>query len=334
MKQVLDFMVIGAQKCGTTSLHEYLYKHPSLCLPAAKEAPYFTDERKYGGNWSTYLERVLPSADPSCQWGTVTPTYMYGGAGGGGPADVRTIPLRIKKRLPEARLIAILRDPVQRARSHHAMAVIEGWETRPFDQAVDELLQPSALAKSRRELREITGYVVFGEYGRVLSGYFDVFPREQVMVLFTKELHDNPGAVVRRVFEFLAVDPEFVPDNLDTRYHESGAAPRVKWLDFYNLQMAAAANPVLRRAWHALPEQTRRRIETQYSRVNYRTRIWNRRGWSRRASSPDTERDSDIDGRLREHFEADAAVLADLVGVTPPWSSALVSGRADSSLTA
>jgi hypothetical protein len=327
MKQILDFIVIGAQKSGTTSLYEYLSKHPSLCLPIAKDISFFnkdvhcfTDEARSNAEWAKYLNKMFPEADPDLPWGTVVAGYMYGGARGDESADVRTTPLRMHKRLPDVRLIAILRDPVERARSHHAMASIEGWDTRPYDVAIRELLQPEALASARRELQESTGYVVFGEYGRILSGYFDVFPREQLLVLFTKDLDNDPRSVIRRIFEFLDVDPEFAPDNLETHYHQTGSSARLKWLDLYSWHNAAASNPLLRRAWHGLPAQTRRRIDSQYLRLNYRTRFWNRGGWTKRQNGGDTQYDAETDRMLREHFRADADRLTDLLGVAPPWS--------------
>src|SRR5437588_10561271 len=195
MNDVLDFIVIGAEKCGTTSLFEYLRKHPEICLPPGKYAVYFSNDDKYAQDWNTFLSKQFPFADGACKWGSVTPQYMYGGtytnkdsARRPSPADVRTVPTRIKERLPDVRLIAVLRDPVPRARSHHSMTRYEGWDTRSVDQAVDELLQPEALEKARRDIHEITGYVVFGEYGRILGGYLDVFPREQLLVVFTRDL--------------------------------------------------------------------------------------------------------------------------------------------------
>ena len=92
------------------------------------------------------------------------------------------------------------------------------WDTsaRSFDQAIDELLQPDALERASREIHEITGYVVFGEYGRILSGYLDVFGESSYSVLFTAELEADPHSALSSIFEFLGVDPEFVPDNLGT----------------------------------------------------------------------------------------------------------------------
>jgi hypothetical protein len=331
-KQVLDFIVIGAQKSGTTSLFEYLRRHPGLCLPAAKEVPYFSHDANYGSDWSEYLRKAFAFADPACQWGTVTPQYTVGGIydaareADGSPieSDERTVPLRIHDRLPQVRLIAILRDPVQRARSHHAMAAMNGWDTRPFPEAVRELLGADALLSARRTANETTGYVVWGEYGRILAGYLEAFPREQLLVLFTNELRDQPQAVLRRVFEFIGVDPEFVPDNLGTNYRESGASRRVGWLDLNTLQAAASSNAAVRGLWHALPEPARRRVDTRFDRLNYLLSLWNRRSGSAGAE-PDPE--TETDRALREHYAPDAVRLAELFDVTAPWAGDPPSAR-------
>ena len=295
--------------------------------PAGKYAIYFSNEDKYAQDWTAFLGKQFPYADPTCKWGSVTPQYMYGGtsrttwdpAALPPSSDVRTIPLRIRERSPDVRLIAILRDPVQRARSHHSTAVYERWDTssRSFDQAVDELLQPEALAKARREVHEITGYVVFGEYGRILSGYFDVFSREQLLVLFTSELEADQHSVLRRIFGFLGVDPDFVPENLGKRYHQGGTDRRIEWLDLYRFQVGLSSNSLARKAWHSLPAKTRRRLDTGYTMVYHRSRLWNKR-----PSTSRIENETETDRRLRAHFEADTALLTDLLGAAPPWSAA------------
>lgn len=325
MKQALDFIVIGAQKSGTTTLFEYLRRHPELCLPAAKEVPYFSNDARYSGDWNEYLRKAFAFADSGCKWGTVTPQYMYGATFGGPPrpdgssleSDALTVPSRIRDRLPDVRLIAVLRDPVQRARSHHAMASLNGWDTRSFDQAVEQLLEPAALLSARRVVWETTGYVVWGEYGRILAGYLEVFERRQLLLLFSSELQRNPRSVLRRVFEFLAVDPEFVPDNLGTNYREGGASRRLHWLDLNRLQRSVASNQLARTVWHSLPEQTRRRVDTRFDRTNYLVRLWNRRG-STRAEEPESK----TERVLRWHYTADAALLAERFDVVAPWSTA------------
>ncbi len=318
-KQELDFIVIGAQKAGTTTLFEYLRRHPEICLPAAKEVPYFSHDRNYNGDWSQYLHKAFTLADPDRKWGTVTPHYMVGGlyermGSGTDAGDERTVPLRIQARLPDVRLIAILRDPVQRARSHHAMATMNGWDRRSFAEAIDDLLRPDALARARRLPEEATGYVTWGEYGRILAGYLDVFAREQLLVLYTEDLKQHPEVVLGRVFDFLGVAADFIPDNIGTTYRPSAAARRVRWLDLNAVQAAVAANPLTRRVWHALPERSRRGIDKRFDRMNYLTDLWNRRpGQGSTSIASDTLR------ALRDHYERDAERLSSLLGEAAPW---------------
>ena len=79
MKETLDFIIIGAQKAGTTSLFEYLRPHPELWLPPGKEAPYFSHDAVIERGWQDYMEKAFAFGDPARKWGTVTPSYMVGG---------------------------------------------------------------------------------------------------------------------------------------------------------------------------------------------------------------------------------------------------------------
>ncbi len=319
MKRDLDFIVIGAQKSGTTSLFEYLRRHPQLCLPTSKEVPYFSHDKRYQDGWSDYMRKAFPFADPAQKWGTVTPHYMVGGLYQNeniSPTnDERTVPLRIRQQVPDVRLIAILRDPIERARSHHAMASLNQWDGRSFDQAIRDQLEPDALLAARRLPDERTGYVVWGEYGRLLEGYLDVFLREQLLVLFLTDLKDRPAEVVQRVLRFLGVDPNFVPDNLGTTYRPGASARRVDWLDLKTAQAAAADSRLLRRLWHAIPEPTRRHIDRQFDRTNYRMDLWNRK-----ASAAVSPSQVDVTSALRAHYDEDANRLRAIVGI-PPWST-------------
>jgi hypothetical protein len=318
----LDFLVIGAQKSGTTSLHEYLRRHPQLALPAGKEAPYFSHDGSYlRQDWDDYVRKTFPFAAEGLRRGTVTPAYMVGGVyDAAGPAtellsDERTVPRRIADQLPNVRLIALLRDPLERALSHHRMETLTGGERRPFDLAVEQLLEPAALEDSRRWPQSSTGYITWGEYGRLLSGYHDVFDAEQILVLYTAELARDPQGVLERIFRFLGVDPAFRPDNLGTRYRQGASTRRLSWLNMYGLQVFSARRDVPRRLWRALPERGRRQLDTTFNDLAYRTELWNRR----RAGTgpPVSPRTAE---RLRRHYDADTSRLTDLLGVPPPWA--------------
>ena len=95
----LDFVIIGAQKSATTALFKYLEGHPDIEMPAAKEAPFFTAEHDSEQEWQEYTDTHF--SDVSKLWGKATPQYM---------GDYR-VPERLAKHCPEAKLIAILRDP-------------------------------------------------------------------------------------------------------------------------------------------------------------------------------------------------------------------------------
>jgi hypothetical protein len=331
IKNTLDFIVIGAQKAGTTSLFEYLKRNPELSLPVDKEAPYFSHDDVYARGWDNYMKRTFAFADPAQKWGTVTPQYMVGGVYGamitpgleGDGYDERTVPLRIRERLPDVRLIAVLRDPVERARSHHRMALMNGFERRSFDEAIEDLLNPEALERSRRHPDLNTGYVAWGEYGRILAEYFDIFSREQILVLFTDELARTPERFLGRVHEFLGVKPDFIPDNLGTRYRVGGVKRRFSWLSPSEgswpsphgaIKRAITNNPATHALWRALPEIGRQRIDRGLARTIYRLDLWNQRsGTNLDDPTPATL------AKLQEHFAKDADELAVLLVEAPPW---------------
>jgi GNAT superfamily N-acetyltransferase len=228
--------------------------------------------------------------------------------------DEHTVPLRIKERLPTVRLVAILRDPVERARSHHLMASMNGLERRPFDEAIEELLQPGSLLRDRQSPSEDAGYVVWGEYGRILSGYFDVFPAEQILIVFTDELNAAPERLLHRVHEFIGVTPDIMPDNLGTRYREGSATRRFLGVDAYAAQGAVRRNRVTRFVWHALPEASRLWADRGFTHLAYRADLLNRRN----GCDPEEPAASTLT-RLRDHFARDSDLLATLLGDTPPW---------------
>lgn len=327
VKDTLDFIVIGAMKSGTTSLFEHLRRHPELHLPPSKEDPFFSHPAMYARGWQTYMDRSFFGADPALKWGTVTGQYMVGGLwdepspGTDGDAyGERTVPARIRERVPDARLIAILRDPVERARSYHRMALLNRWDDRPFEQAIDELLRPEALEESRRRPRQTTGYVTWGEYGRILAGYLAVFPREQILVTFTDELEQDPMRLLRRIYEFIGVRSDFVADSIGVRYRAGATKQRIRLLGFqsplnvWRIQRALAGNAVAKQLWHAIPERGRRQIDRVVARAGYEIDLWNRR-----AEDGPVDFDRVTLERLRAHYAPDTDRLAALLGSHPPW---------------
>jgi len=353
-KDILDFIIIGAQKAGTTSLFQYLRHHPEVALPAGKEAPYFSQDPVYTRGWTPWTAYIRDLAryddgsvfDPMRKWGTVTPHYMAGAVFNPSTSDVavassydeRTVPLRIHECLPNVRLIAILRDPVERALSHHRMLVRRGDERRSFDDAIDELLRPDALERARRRPQESTGYIVWGEYGRILAGYFDVFSSEQILVVFTDELELAPAQLLSRIQEFIGVSADFEPDNLGVRYRVGRVERGFSWtspsswlspsspLSPQGVHRAVSRSSAARAVWQVIPQARQRRLRRPYQQIATRVVLRDRRS-ARNEVGANAEPSLATLARLREHYAQDAGQLAALLGLTPPWQT---SGGGDS----
>lgn len=343
-KNTLDFIVIGAQKAGTTSLFHYLRAHPEIALPADKEAPFFShDTMYYTHGWATYmsnLARYPAMSDPRRKWGTVTPHYMVGGvyqsnadASVRASYDERTVPSRIHERLPNVRLIAILRDPVERAVSHHRMAVMIGLERRSFDEAIDDLLSPQMLDHARQYPDELTGYIAWGEYGRILEGYFDLFPRDQILVVFTDDLERAPAELMRAVQRFIGVTADLLPENLARRYRVGALERGFSWsspsswvtpsspFSPQGLVRALRGKSTTRAMWHAIPSRSQRRVRRPYQRLARRVALRNRGSSANRVRANAQPSPATL-ARLRAHYAQDAGQLAVLLGSGPPWGTA------------
>jgi len=321
----LGFVIIGAQKAGTTSLFEYLRHHPEIHMPAHKEVGFFSSERNYARGWGWYRTVLNEGAPPGTVRGEASVGYMSGTVDRRGaeemmnpaPPEAPTediVPSRIREHAPDAKLICVLRDPVARCLSHYRMAVLSRAEKRPFDEVIVDRLQPAALESARHEITGNNGYIARGEYHRILSGFWRAFPPEQLLTLFSSELNAHPAEVVSRVCEFVGVDPDYVPSNLEVRYREAALARRLPNVDLYAWQDQVSQVTLPRALWHRLPVGMRRRVDEWYQRASFRVDVWNaRRGELTPEMPPHIER------RLREHFRPDSLALSEALGVEVPW---------------
>jgi hypothetical protein len=200
-----DFLVIGAPKAGTTALHAALAQHPGLFMSPVKEPKFFLTDgpppTKGGpGDALTYREHIwrrpdyealFDAAPPGTRRGESTPLYLYD------QAAMR----RIRTTIPDARLIVIVRDPVERAHSNWTHLWSAGLEP------VGDFVRACA----EEERRIAAGWASFwhytrmGRYGEQLEYLFTLFPREQVLVLRYKQLVDEPTQTLDRICAFLGV---------------------------------------------------------------------------------------------------------------------------------
>jgi hypothetical protein len=311
----LDFLGIGAPKAGTTSLHEYMRTHPELFLPEAKEQPFFTVDAAYEEGWDTFSAVAFHGAPPGRRYGKVTPHYM------GGPvafADARDEPAvvitarRIAERFPDVKLIAMLRDPVERAISSYWQTTVLGDDDRSLDEALSAELEPAALEAARARPADGHQHIVAGEYGRLLEAYLRFFDREQLFVGPTAVLSDQPMELLGELWRFLGVDDSHVPPNLGVRYQVRGTGRRIPALGA--APRVVKGTPGLRHAWNALPDGVRARARARMRKVAHRL---DQRGSPTRDEKMDERPDPAVIERLREHYAPDVALLERLVGPVP-----------------
>jgi hypothetical protein len=314
----LDFLGIGAQKAGTTSLHEYLRTHPELFLPEVKEQPFFTVDAAYEQGWDSFSRVAFHGAPAGRRYGKITPHYMAGpvawsdmtAAAENEPASAVTA-RRIAECFPDISLIAMLRDPVERAISSYWQTTVLGDEPRTLDEALEEELTPAALKTARRRPADGTQHIVAGEYGRILQDYLRFFPREQLFVGSTAALAEEPLALLRELFRFLGVDDAHVPPNLGIRYQVRGTGRRIP--AFAAAPRVVRGTPGLRHLWNALPEAAQVRVRARLRLVAHR--LDQRK--PRRDDGMDERPSAELIDRMRRHFAADAELLERLVGPVP-----------------
>jgi hypothetical protein len=292
----LDFIVIGAQKAGTTSLWRYLEDNDGLRMPPDKEASFFS-EPGYPADLRSYMRALFKDTPRGSKLGTVTPVYMHGTPG----APVPLIAERIADTFPEVKLVAVLRDPVERARSAHRMMARRGLERRSFAKAVKQLLAPDALDSARSRPDNTNTYVVAGEYGRLLGAYLDCFARDRLHLELSADLSRSPAEVVARVCEFLGVRPH-TPRHLGERFFEGGP-PRVSPEAERDLK-----DYLERNAWSRIRHSAQER-----ERFRQWFELWN--VVPEPPADPVDERTASL---LREHYEEDARLLEAATGVRVP----------------
>ncbi len=209
-----NLLIIGAGKCGTSSLHHYLDAHPSVSMSEPKELDFFQD--------ADCLARVDRYArhfpDGAAVRGESSPGYT-------GYPRVQGVPERIRALLPDVRLIYLVRDPIERTVSHYVQAYKVRAESRGFDAAFRDL-HP-----------EGNKYVCYSRYATQLERYLRCFAPERLLVLDGDDLlHDRRGTL-RRTFEFVGVDSSFrsprFQETLNTRedqYRLGAAGARARSL--------------------------------------------------------------------------------------------------------
>jgi len=264
-----QFLIIGAARSGTTALYQYLAEHPGLFLTEPKEPHFFalagstpaftgpgdrqTINRLAVTDRDAYL-RLYRDARPDQVRGEASVSTMY-------YPDAVT---RLREMAPDARLVCVLRDPVDRAFSAYGFMRTRGWEPcATFEEALAD--EPRRIAEG---WHHIWHYTAMSRYGEQLAHALEVFPREQVLVLRHEDMTADPDAVLARVYAHVGVQP--VPRTVAPDPHRSGE-PRSRFLG----RVVSTHHPLKKLLSPLVPTSLRRRLRRQIVarnivRVSYR----------------------------------------------------------------
>lgn len=201
------FLIVGGKRCGSTSLYEYVARHPSVLPSRVKKGTHYFDvnfPRGFGWYLSKFPTRPrrVEEGATSVITGEASPYYMFH----------PQAPTRIAAALPTVKLLAVLRDPVERAWSHYRYSVQRGFETLPIEEALDR--EPERLAGEVERMLDPAyqsyahrhhTYLSRGHYAEQLQALYALFGPERVYVLQSEAMFANPEAALQGVFGFLGL---------------------------------------------------------------------------------------------------------------------------------
>ncbi|MEG4250642.1 tetratricopeptide repeat protein [Microcoleus sp. Pol10D4] len=195
--KVPNFIIIGSQRCGTTSLYTYLAQHPQILTPIKKEMDFLSWHFDRGIDW--YLAHFPPMPEgEEFLTGEASPSYF----------DYREAPERLYSLFPEAKLIVLLRNPVDRAISQFYRLTGLNWEARSLDQAISDEIERLSQNPEYIIGEEPGNYLARGRYIEFIKNWRTFFPQEQLLILKSEDFYAGAATTVKQVLEFLDL-PEY-----------------------------------------------------------------------------------------------------------------------------
>lgn len=205
MTHTPNFICVGAQKAGTTTLHDILVQHPQIYLAENKEAHYFSKKANYSKGldwwWNNFFYRY--NNEPII--GVMTPEYLF----------MPEVPQLIFDEFgPHVKIVAILRHPVDRAYSHYLMTKSRGDEPLSFEEAIK--IESDRIKESEFNLHAYS-YISRGHYAEQVKRYTDLFPTKNLLWLsYEKDIRINLDNTIQRILRFLNVDELLLDTNIQS----------------------------------------------------------------------------------------------------------------------
>ncbi|MEX1133498.1 MAG: sulfotransferase [Acidimicrobiia bacterium] len=254
------FLIIGAQRSGTTTLARRLGEHPQVFMALRKELEYFDQHYQRGLEW---YSSFFATAGEEIQFGEASPSYLFE------PIAIR----RIADVLPDVRLLVTLRNPVDRAYSHYWHNRARKKETLTFAEALEaEIARTTSDDVSHFRF----SYASRGYYAEQLDEVLRHFPRSALHVEIAEETNASPVEALARIYRFLEVDPEFIPKTIDRRFNAHAEFRSVRLWEKSNALPRTLAKLIKRvnrktnQQYPAMDQETRTRLETMYQESNQR----------------------------------------------------------------
>jgi hypothetical protein len=287
-----NFLLIGAAKCGTTTLYDYLDEHPGVQMSSIKEPAYFSNPAEYEKGLGYYSRTHFGRAEDRGAIGEATPWYLY----------VEGCAERIKTDLPTEshRFIVILRDPIARGYSMYWDQARGGREQRGFTDIVDAELNSSDWPSTQPECRQ--SYVRCGRYERFLSTYLHLFGSERLLILFQEDLTADVtrGQLLDSVARFLSIDPEGWPGEAKVS-NQARSVRSVRLQRWLNPPTAVPPSAIRRAGRRLLPRHVARRTASMLARLN-------------RTSASYAPMPADVRERLTDYYRPTVQQVQDLAG--------------------
>ncbi len=242
-----NFFLVGAPKAGTTSLYHYLDQHPDVYMSPVKEPNYFATEirsRNIGPQW----QQLFRNVNGEKAIGEASVCYLWS----------NTAARNIASAVPDAKILMMLRNPVDRAFSQYKQAVAGGLVGRSFREQIQV-----SLHNRSHQFEVLNPFLEYGLYYEQVKRYIELFPAQQILVCLYDEYEQAPEKLLADIFRFLKVDPLFFPDI--TQRHLQTHVLRFVWLTYhlrkcglwsrFRRSTPAALLPVIRR-WVSQTGQT------------------------------------------------------------------------------
>ena len=194
-----DFFVIGVVRSGTTSLYHYLDEHPCITKSAYDELGFFDDNYHLGLNWyrsmfptKSHKEKIIKKFGKFLTY-DVTPFYIYN----------KISVERIFKSFPNSKIIAVLRNPIDRAYSNYFLGDQKESFEKTVEREKEELKRISAMDHEDYYKFTRNSLLARGFYAEQLKSWFKVFPKEKILIIKSEDLSSNPQKNLNEIFQFL-----------------------------------------------------------------------------------------------------------------------------------